>query len=335
MMLKLQFFNKDYTQEYEGFEIYPSHICEKVDYDPCTYYHDSIKTTKRNAYVFSSINLQPSELKPLDRFKEAYSKLVGDSIVLSVQGVPPEIRQNITDAVVGAYKYRIPYPHIQGKEDSAPLYLMSKNPIYTCNYIEFDENHEYGAVIAGIAMSDNRIAFIVNAAFPQLNGEADLMDEVIQKLSSEIKSAVDKFMNDHKGYYVDGYFFGDVNFETDIEQTHMDKLNRTIGEIIGNNQPASDLVIAYKEKTANTTVTYFRTRMYNYYIVNINNRIGTDNYTYGDDDNTFLGAVRGGALELKIGWGQDGNDDGTTDSASSIFNLMCLLLVLLSMLLII
>lgn len=30
MSLKLQFFNKDGTEEYEGFTITPSHICETI-----------------------------------------------------------------------------------------------------------------------------------------------------------------------------------------------------------------------------------------------------------------------------------------------------------------
>lgn len=189
-------------------------------------------------------------------------------MVIAMQGISATLRDNITEEVYNVYKYRIPYPHLKDVEESVPLYVMSKNPIYTCNYIEFDNFHEYGAVVAGISMGTNRIAFIINAMFPELDEKN--ANTVINKVSETLEEAVTTFSTTHPNYNIDGYFLGDVNFDTELEISFLNKLNNTIGHIIGNNLPGEGLVLGYNKKTANTSINSFERRMYIYYLLNIN-----------------------------------------------------------------
>lgn len=239
-----------------------------IAYDPCTSYPETALGTRRNAYTFSSFNLKPQEVSSIERFNAAYTSLSVESMVIAMQGISGTIRDNITEIVQTVFKYRIPYPHLKEVEDeSAPLYVMSKNPIYTCNYIEFDEFHEYGAVVAGISMGTNRIAFIINAIFPELDEKN--ADTVINKVSETLEEAVTTFSTSHPNYNIDGYFLGDVNFDTELEISFLNKLNTTIGRIIGNNLPGEGLVLGYNKKTANTSLNSFEARMYIYIINNI------------------------------------------------------------------
>lgn len=183
-------------------------------------------------------------------------------MVIAMQGISATLRDNITEEVYNVYKYRIPYPHLKDVEESVPLYVMSKNPIYTCNYIEFDNFHEYGAVVAGISMGTNRIAFIINAMFPELDEKN--ANTVINKVSETLEEAVTTFSTTHPNYNIDGYFLGDVNFDTELEISFLNKLNNTIGHIIGNNLPGEGLVLGYNKKTANTSLNSFERRMYIY-----------------------------------------------------------------------
>lgn len=186
-------------------------------------------------------------------------------MVISMQGISETLRNTISEQIMNVYKYRIPYPHLKDVEKSAPLYLMSKNPIYTCNYIEFDEFHEYGAVIAGVSMGNNRIVFIINAMFPEL--DENNANTVINKVAETLDEAISTFSSSHPNYYIDGYFLGDVNFDTELESTFLSTLNNTIGHIIGNNFPGEGLVFGYNKKTANTSLNSFQTRMYIYNII--------------------------------------------------------------------